>query len=39
VRVIGTCLATGEAAGLAAAQRILQGDCDAASVNAARMKT
>ena len=38
VRVIGTCMATGEAAGLAAAQKILHGECDAAWVNAARKK-
>lgn len=38
VRVIGTCLATGEAAGLAAALQVLHGDGDAASVNAARAK-
>jgi len=38
VRVIGTCLATGEAAGLAAALKALHADCDAASVNAARKK-
>jgi hypothetical protein len=38
VRVIGTCLATGEAAGLAAALQVSQGDCDAAAVNAARRK-
>ena len=36
VRVIGTCLATGEAAGLAAALQVSHGDCDAAAVNAAR---
>ncbi|MEZ0253879.1 MAG: FAD-dependent oxidoreductase [Chthoniobacter sp.] len=38
VRVIGTCLATGEAAGLAAALKVLHGDCDAAAVMAAREK-
>jgi hypothetical protein len=38
VRVIGTCLATGEAAGLAAALKVLHGDGDAAAVNAARAK-
>ncbi|EDY21689.1 hypothetical protein CfE428DRAFT_0934 [Chthoniobacter flavus Ellin428] len=38
VRVIGTCLATGEAAGLAAALKVLHGACDAAAVNAAREK-
>jgi hypothetical protein len=38
VRVIGTCLATGEAAGLAAALKVLHGECDAAAVNAAREK-
>jgi hypothetical protein len=35
-RVIGTCLATGEAAGLAAALAVSTGGCDAESVNAAR---
>ena len=39
IRVIGTCLATGEAAGLAAAQQVLHGGCDAAAVNAARAKS
>jgi len=38
VRVIGTCLATGEAAGLAAALQVLHGEGDAAAVNAARAK-
>ncbi|MEP6667938.1 MAG: FAD-dependent oxidoreductase [Chthoniobacter sp.] len=38
VRVIGTCLATGEAAGLAAALKVLHGEGDAAAVNAAREK-
>lgn len=38
VRVIGTCLATGEAAGLAAALKVLHGACDAVAVNAAREK-
>jgi hypothetical protein len=38
VRVIGTCLATGEAAGLAAALQVLHGSCDAAAVRAARDK-
>jgi hypothetical protein len=38
LRVIGTCLATGEAAGLAAALKVAQGDCDAATVNAARIR-
>ena len=38
VRVIGTCLATGEAAGLAAALKVLHGAGDAAAVNAAREK-
>jgi len=38
VRVIGTCLATGEAAGLAAALKVLHGECDAAAVKAARAK-
>jgi hypothetical protein len=32
VRVIGTCLATGEAAGIAAALRALHGTCDATAV-------
>ena len=35
VRVIGTCLATGEAAGLAAAIEVLHGDVDEAAVHAA----
>lgn len=38
VRVIGTCLATGEAAGLAAALKVLHGKCDAAAVKTAREK-
>ena len=38
VRVIGTCLATGEAAGLAAALQVAHGDAEAAAVNAAREK-
>lgn len=38
VRVIGTCLATGEAAGLAAAWQVAHGEVDAAAVNAAREK-
>ena len=38
VRVIGTCLATGEAAGFAAALQALGGHCDAASVRAARAR-
>jgi hypothetical protein len=38
VRVIGTCLATGEAAGLAAALQVLHGRVDADSVNSAREK-
>lgn len=38
VRVIGTCLATGEAAGFAAALQALSGHCDAASVRAARAR-
>ena len=38
VRVIGTCLATGEAAGLSAALQVLHGDGEAAAVNAARTK-
>ena len=36
VRVIGTCLATGEAAGLAAALKALHGECDAEGVHTAR---
>jgi len=39
VRVIGTCLATGEAAGLAAALKVLHGEADAAAVVAAREKS
>jgi hypothetical protein len=38
LRVIGTCLATGEAAGLAAALKVSDGECEAAAVNAARRK-
>ena len=38
LRVIGTCLATGEAAGLAAAALALDGACDAASVRADRVR-
>ena len=38
LRVIGTCLATGEAAGLAAALKASQGNCDAASVRSARVQ-
>jgi choline dehydrogenase-like flavoprotein len=38
IRVIGTCLATGEAAGLAAALKVLHGDCSATAVKAAREK-
>jgi hypothetical protein len=38
VRVIGTCLATGEAAGLAAALKVLHGDCDADAVRSARLR-
>ena len=38
IRVIGTCLATGEAAGLAAALTALHGECDAESVRAARAR-
>ena len=38
VRVIGTCLATGEAAGFAAALQALGGHCDAASVRAVRAR-
>jgi hypothetical protein len=38
VRVIGTCLATGEAAGLAAALQVLHRDCDAAAVLAERAR-
>ncbi|HEX8310639.1 MAG TPA: FAD-dependent oxidoreductase [Chthoniobacteraceae bacterium] len=36
IRVIGTCLATGEAAGFAAALQALNGGCDAAEIRAAR---
>ena len=36
LRVIGTCLATGEAAGLAAALHVAHGACDAATVRSAR---
>jgi hypothetical protein len=36
IRVIGTCLATGEAAGLAAGIQALHGQCDSAAVLAAR---
>ena len=36
LRVIGTCLATGEAAGLAAALTAVQGGCDAEAVRSAR---
>jgi hypothetical protein len=38
VRVIGTCLATGEAAGLAAGLQVLHRDCDAAAVLAERAR-
>jgi hypothetical protein len=38
VRVIGTCLATGEAAGLAAALQVLHRECDAAAVLAERAR-
>ena len=38
LRVIGTCLATGEAAGLAAALQADHGHCDAAGVRAARQQ-
>ncbi len=38
LRVIGTCLATGEAAGLAAALKALQTDGDAAVIRAARTR-
>ena len=37
IRVIGTCLATGESAGLAAALAIAQGDVDSLAVRAARV--
>ena len=37
IRVIGTCLATGEAAGLAAAIAVAQGDVDSLAVRAARV--
>lgn len=36
LRVIGTCLATGEAAGLAAAGWVMDGECNAGAVRAAR---
>ena len=36
IRVIGTCLATGEAAGLAAALQALHGECSAEGVRTAR---
>jgi hypothetical protein len=36
IRVIGTCLATGEAAGFAAALQALHGRCDADEIRAAR---
>ncbi len=38
LRVIGTCLASGEAAGFAAAALALDGSCDAASVRADRAR-
>ncbi len=38
LRVIGTCLATGEAAGLAAAIQVEDGQCDARKVRAARLQ-
>lgn len=38
IRVIGTCLATGESAGLAAALAIAHGDVDALAVRAARVQ-
>ena len=38
LRVIGTCLATGEAAGLAAAGLVVDGECTAAAVRAARKR-
>ena len=37
IRVIGTCFATGEAAGLAAALAVSQGDVTALAVRAARV--
>jgi hypothetical protein len=37
IRVIGTCLATGEAAGLAAALVVAHGDVDSLAVRAARV--
>ncbi len=37
IRVIGTCFATGEAAGLAAAIAVAQGDVDSLAVRAARV--
>jgi len=36
LRVIGTCMATGEAAGLAAALKVFHGECDASGVLTAR---
>jgi hypothetical protein len=36
LRVIGTCMATGEAAGLAAALKVFHGECDASGVIQAR---
>ena len=38
VRVIGTCLATGEAAGLAAASQAMDGGCSAAGIRSARAR-
>jgi hypothetical protein len=38
IRVIGTCLATGEAAGIAAAHLALKGECDAEAVRRERNK-
>jgi hypothetical protein len=38
LRVIGTCMATGEAAGLAAALKVFHGDCDAPGVIEARAR-
>lgn len=38
LRVIGTCLATGEAAGLAAALQVAHGGCDAPAILAARQR-